>query len=107
MKYSNHIINWPFLASQRLLKMQLYRLKTIRLALTEGLEHFGADGARYINSNPNAGYNPSDLVRNEGQPAEVVDNGYDLMLFQRGEPDGEPSQSEIRPGQQGPGGWEF
>jgi hypothetical protein len=107
MKYSNHIINWPFLASQRLLKMQLYRLKTIRLALTEGLEHFGADGAGYINPNPNAGYNPSDLVRNEGQPAEEAYNNIDLTLFQRGEADGEPSQSEIRPGQQGPGGWEF
>jgi hypothetical protein len=46
-------------------------------------------------------------VRNEGQPAEVVDNGIDLALFQRGEADGEPSQSEIRPGQQGPGGWEL
>ena len=87
--------------------MQLYRLKAIRQALTEGLEHFGADGAGYINPNPNTGYNPSDLVRNEGQPAEVVDNGIDLMLFQRGETDGETSQSEIRPGQQGPGGWEL
>ena len=106
VKYSNHITNWPFLAAQRLLKMQLYRLRTIRLALCEGLEYFGVDGAGYINPNPNAGFNPSDLVRNEGQPAEVADNGYDLMLFQRGEADGEPSQSEIRPGQQGPGGWE-
>ena len=105
-KYTNHLTTWPFLAAQRLLKMQLYRLKTIRHALTEGLEHFGADGAGYINPNPNAGYNPSDLVRNEGQTAEVVDTGIDLMLFQRGEADGEPSQSEIRPGQQGPGGWE-
>ena len=87
--------------------MQLYRLRAIRIALFEGMEHFGADGAGYINSNPNTGYNPSDLVRNEGQTAEVVDTGIDLMLFQRGETDGEPSQSEIRPGQQGPGGWQF
>ena len=41
------------------------------------------------------------------QAAEVVDNGIDLALFQRGEADGEPSQSEIRPGQQDPGGWQF
>ncbi len=87
--------------------MQLYRLRTIRLALYEGLEHFGADGAGCINPNPNTGYNPSDLVRNEGQPAEAVDNGIDLMLFQRGETDGETSQSKIRPGQQGPGGWDL
>jgi hypothetical protein len=106
-KYTNHITTWPFLAAQRLLKMQLYRLRTIRLALCEGMEHFGADGAGYINPNPNAGYNPSDLVRNEGQTAEVVDNNIDLMLFQREEADGETSQSEIRPGQQGPGGWEL
>jgi hypothetical protein len=104
-RYSNHLINWPFLAAQRQLKMQLYRLKTIRLALTEGLEHFGADGAGYINPNPNAGYNPSDVVMNEGQPADAGD--IDLTLFQRGEADGETSQSEIRPGQQDPGGWEF
>ena len=84
--------------------MQLYRLKTIKYALTEGLEHFGADSAGYINPNPNTGYNPSDVVRNEEQPANAGD--IDLMLFQRGEADGEPSQREIRPGQRGPGGWE-
>jgi hypothetical protein len=85
--------------------MKLYRLKTIRLALYEGLEHFGADGAGYINPNPNTGYNPSNVVNNEGQPADAGD--IDLMLFQRGEADGETSQSEIRPGQQGSGGWEL
>jgi hypothetical protein len=106
-KYANHISKWPFLAAQRLLKMQLYRLRGIRIALVEGLEHFGADGAGYVNPNPNAGFNPSDLVGNEGQTAEVVDDGIDLALFQRGEADGEPSQSEIRPGQQDPGGWHF
>jgi hypothetical protein len=106
-KYANHISKWPFLAAQRLLKMQLYRLRAIRIALFEGLEHFGANGAGYINPNPNAGFDPSDLVGNEGQTAEVVDDGIDLALFQRGEADGEPSQSEIRPGQRDPGGWHF
>jgi hypothetical protein len=106
-KYANHISKWPFLAAQRLLKMQSYRLRAIRIALVEGMEHFGADGTGYINPNPNAGFNPSDLVGNEGQTAEVVDDGIDLALFQRGEADGEPSQSEIRPGQQDPGGWQF
>ena len=85
--------------------MQLYRLKTIRLALCEGLEHFGADGAGYINPNPNTGYNPSDVVMNEGQLANAGD--IDLMLFQRGEADRATSHSEIRPGQQDPGGWEY
>jgi hypothetical protein len=105
-KYTNHITTWPFLAAQTLLKMQLYRLRAIRLALYEGLEHFGADGAGYINPNHNAGYNPPDVVTNEGQSAHA--GNIDLiMLFQRGEADGETSQSEIRPGQQGPGGWEL
>ena len=87
--------------------MQLYRLKTIRLALTERLENSpfpGADGARFNNPNPNLGNNPSDMVMNEGQAANA--ENIDLMLFQRGEADAETSQSEIRPGQQDPGGWE-
>ncbi len=30
MKYSNYVISWPFLASQRLLRLQMNRLKTIK-----------------------------------------------------------------------------
>ena len=45
------------------------------------------------------------MVMNEGQPADAGD--IDLMLFQRVEADAETSQSEIRPGQQDPGGWEY
>ncbi len=108
MKYSNHITNWPFLAAQRLLKLQMHRLKTIRVALTERLDHYpssGADSAGFNNPDPNVGNNPSDVVMNEGQAASA--ENIDLMLFRRGEADGENSQSEIRPGQQDPGGWEF
>jgi hypothetical protein len=108
LKYSNHLANWPFLAAQRLLKLQMHRLKTIKLALTERLENYplpGVDGAGFNNPNPNLGNNPSDMVMNEGQAASAED--VDLMLFQRGEADGANSQSEIRPGQQDPCGWEF
>jgi hypothetical protein len=83
MKYSNHLINWLFLASQRLLKLQMHRLKlkTIRLALTERLNNFpfpGADGAGFNNPNPNLGNNPSDMVMNEGEAADAED--IDLTL---------------------------
>ena len=46
------------------------------------------------------------MVMTEGGAAPAAED-LDLMLFQRGEADGETSQSEIRPGQQGPGGWEL
>ncbi len=108
IKYSNHLTNWPFLAAQRLLKLQIHRLKTIRLALIERLENYplpSADGAGFDNPNPNLGNNPSDMVMNEGQAASA--ENIDLMLFQRGEADGETSQSEIRPGQQDPSGWKL
>jgi hypothetical protein len=36
--YANHIRNWPFLVVQRLLKMQLSRLRIIKTALTEKLD---------------------------------------------------------------------
>ncbi len=108
MKYSNHIINWPFLASQRLLRLQLQRLKTIKHALIERIDTFplsGANGAGDSNPDPNVGNNPSDMVMEEGSAAPAED--IDLMLFQRGGTDGETSQSEIRQGQADPGGWEF
>ncbi len=49
--------------------------------------------------------NPSDMVVEKGEDAASSTEDIDLMLFQRGETDGETSQSEIRPGQEGPGGW--
>jgi hypothetical protein len=109
IKYSNYIINWPFLASQRLLRLQMNRLKTIKLAVIERQDKYplsNANSAGFNNPDPNMGNNPSDMVMVEGSaaPAEDIDL---LMLFQRGETDGETSHSEIRPGQADPGGWEF
>ncbi len=106
MKYSNHVINWPFLASQRLLRLQMNRLKTIKLALIERLDSFplpDANSVGFNNPGPYVGNNPSDVVMDVGSTAPAED--IDLMLFQCGETDGEASQSEIRPGQAGPGGW--
>jgi hypothetical protein len=40
MKYSNYIINWPFLASQRLLRLHMNRWKTIKLTLIERLDKY-------------------------------------------------------------------
>ena len=48
----------------------------------------------------------SDMVRDESGAATAAEET-DLLLWQRGATDGDNSQSEIRPGQDGPGGWEF
>jgi hypothetical protein len=50
MKYSNYVINWPFLASQRLLRLQMNRLKTIKIALTERLHNHPLSGANSAGS---------------------------------------------------------
>jgi len=48
----------------------------------------------------------SNLVRNENGAASAAED-IDLTLWERGATDGDNSQSETRPGQDGPGGWEF
>ena len=112
IKYVGHVVNWPFLAAHRLLRMQLQRLKTIKQALVERLDQFplpDANSAGFENPDPNAdpNPNPSDMVVDEGEDATSSTEDTDLMLFQRGGTDEDNSQSEIRPGQEGPGGWVF
>ncbi len=113
MKYVSHVINWPFLAAQRLLRLQQQRLKTIKQALVERLDKFplpDANDAGFENPDPNADPNPpnlSDMVLEEGDDATSTTEDIDLVLFQRGETVDDNSQSEIRPGQEGPGGWVF
>ncbi len=100
---TDHIANWPFLAAQRLLKLQLSRLRVIKQALTSRLHGHPLHGdniAGFNNPDPDL----SDMVMIEGETALAAGN-LDLMLFQRGETDEDNSQSEIRPGQAGPGGW--
>jgi hypothetical protein len=108
MKYVGHIVNWPFLASLRLLRLQHQRLKIIKQALIERLDKFPAYGGGFGNPDPNTDHytnNPSNMVVEEGEHASSFTEGIDLLLFQRGEADETYSQSEIRPGQEGPGGW--
>ncbi len=93
--------------------MQQQRLKTIKQALVERLDRFpvpDANGGGFENPDPNADPNPpnpSDMVVEEGEHASSSAEDIDLVLFQRGEADGINSQSGTRPGQEGPGGWEF
>jgi hypothetical protein len=113
MKYANHVITWSFIASQRLLRLQQRRLRTIKQALVERLDKFplpGANGVGFDNPDPNADPNPpnpSDMVVEEGEEIAASAEDIDLVLFQRGETGEDNFQSEIRPGQEGPGGWVF
>ncbi len=62
-RYEKYLEEWPFLVAQRLIKMQVSRLKSIKHALTEKLHNhplssansavFGSD---QIQENPPAGY---------------------------------------------------
>ncbi len=64
----------------------------------------GIDGSRMrgTHSSPNL-----NMVVEEGEDAASSAEDIDLMLFQRGGTDEDNSQSETRPGQEGPGGWVF
>ena len=109
MLLTDHIANWPFLAAQRLLKLQLSRLRVIKQALTLRLEGHPLHGNNlpgFSNPDPNMDPELSNLVRNEGGAATAAED-IDLTLWQRGATDEDNSQSETRPGQDGPGGWEF
>ncbi len=89
MALTDHIANWPFLAAQRLLKLQLSRLRVIKQALTlrlHGHPLHGDNIAGFNNPDPNADPDPSDMVLTEGGAAPAAEN-LDLMLFQRGETD--------------------
>jgi hypothetical protein len=108
MKYVGHIMNWPFLASLRLLRLQHRRLKTIKQALIERLDQFPANGGGLNNPDPNADNttnNPSNMVIEEGEHASSSAEDIDLRLWQSGATDEDNAQSETRPGQNGPGGW--
>jgi hypothetical protein len=104
MIYANHILNWPFLAARRLLRLQLGRSKLIKQALAERLNNHplsSHNSARFNNLDSDPKNNPHDAVMVGGETSDAED--IDLALFQRGEADGEPSQSETRPGQVDPG----
>jgi hypothetical protein len=109
MVLTDHIANWPFLAAQRLLKLQLSRLRVIKQALTLRLRGhpLHVDNiAGFNNPDPNADLDTSDMVETEGGAAPAAED-LDLMFFHRGETDEANSQSEIRPSQADPGGWDI
>jgi hypothetical protein len=132
-KYAHHIRNWPFLVAQRLLKMQVSRLRMIKTALIEKLDDHPLSTA----NNASFSY---DTIVNQRINAEVAAQGMSHMADvshhipyyyagqsadtggipyygeygygsaqaantpQSGGASGNPSQSAIRPGYQNLGG---
>ena len=60
-KYEGYLREWPFLVAQRLLKMQVARLKSIKLALTERLDNHPLSSANTpaFGSRQNQGNQPT------------------------------------------------
>ena len=60
-KYEGYLREWPFLVAQRLLKMQVARLKSIKLALTEKLDNHPLSAANTpaFGSRQNQGNQPT------------------------------------------------
>jgi hypothetical protein len=83
-RYEGYLREWPFLVAQRLLKMQVSRLKNIKHALTEKLNNHPLSTANtaVFGSNPNQGNPPA--------PADTTS--------QSGGTKGDNSQSAIRSG---------
>ncbi len=113
-KYAYHIRNWPFLVAQRLLKMQVSRLRQVKTALTEKLDDHplcSANSASFSN----------DTIINQRINAETAAAGMSHMADvshhipyyysaqaantpHSGGASGNPSQSAIRPGYENLGG---
>jgi hypothetical protein len=83
-KYEGYLREWPFLVAQRLLKMQVARLKNIKHALTEKLHNHPLSSA-------NTAVFGSD--QNQGNPPAAADT-----TSQSGGTMGNNSQSAIRSG---------
>ena len=92
-RYEVYLREWPFLVAQRLLKMQVSRLKNIKHALTEKLNNHPLSSANtaVFGSNNNQGNPPA--------PADTTS--------QRGGTMGNNSQSANRSGQTNPSGGGF
>ena len=89
-RYETYLLEWPFLVAQRLLKMQVTRLKNIKHALTEKLNNHPLSSA-------NTAVFSSDL--NQGNPPAQADTA-----SQSGGTMGNNSQSANRSGQANPSG---
>jgi hypothetical protein len=89
-RYEKYLQEWPFLVAQRLLKMQVSRLKNIKTALKEKLNNHPLSSA-------NTAVFGSDL--NQGNPPAAADTS-----SQSGGTVGNNSQSAIRSGYSNPSG---
>jgi hypothetical protein len=124
-KYAHHIRNWPFLVAQRLLKMQVSRLRMIKTALTEKLDDHplsSANSASFSNDTiVNQRINTEAIAAGMSHMADVSHynpNGRNIPYYngggygsaqaastpQSGGASGNPSQSAIRPGYENLGG---
>ena len=83
-KYEGYLREWPFLVAQRLLKMQVARLKNIKHALTEKLNNHPLSTANTAVFGSNT---------NQGNPPAAADT-----TSQSGGTEGDNSQSAIRSG---------
>jgi hypothetical protein len=77
--YEVYLRDWPFLVAQRLLKMQVARLKNIKHALTEKLDNHPLSSANTAvigsdnnQENPPAGYDSMAYVGNAPAPADTT-----------------------------------
>ncbi len=102
-KYERYLQEWPFLVAQRLIKMQVSRLKIIKTALTEKLNNrpLSADntaifGSDLTQGNPPAGY---ESMHYSGPAPAAAD-----ISSQRGGTMGDNSQSTNRSGYSNPSG---
>ena len=89
-RYEKYLQEWPFLVAQRLLKMQVSRLKSIKIALQEKLNNHPLNAA-------NSAVFGSDL--NQGNPPAAAD-----ISSQSGGTIGNHSQSANRSGYSNPSG---
>jgi hypothetical protein len=89
-RYEKYLLEWPFLVAQRLLKMQVTRLKNIKTALQEKLNNHPLSSA-------NTAVFGSDL--NQGNPPAAADTS-----SQSGGTIGNNSQSANRSGYSNPSG---
>ncbi len=78
-RYEGYLQEWPFLVAQRLLKMQVTRLKSIKHALTERLNNHPLSTANTsvigsVNNqrNPPAGYDSMVYDGNAPAPADTA-----------------------------------
>jgi hypothetical protein len=100
-KYANYIRNLPFLVTQRLLKMQLSRLRIIKTALTEKLEDHPLSSAHSASFSNDTIVNEKINSMAAAAGISPVANAPAGFTPQSGGASENPSQSATRPGSDG------